>query len=185
MSHELRTPLNGVIGFTIDAPNFYPVRTVEQIIYEPLNALQITCSVSSTLSWTSRNLKWQLALENIPFWVSSRSLEEVVNLQTATPLQGLGSWPLRSIQKYRQGVVGDPLRIQQIPLITLLVTQSSLPKRVTLISALNYRFTKRQHRTSSWFFNANDRYLWASNGNYSKPSAKQMQVYLVAMVVQA
>ncbi|ASK54518.1 two-component sensor histidine kinase BarA [Vibrio tarriae] len=113
MSHELRTPLNGVIGFT------------RQMLKTQLTNSQADCL--QTIEKSANNLltiindildfskleAGKLALENIPFEFQE-VLEEVVNLQATSAHEKGLEITLKIDPKIPRGVVGDPLRIQQV-----------------------------------------------------------------------
>ncbi|MDE1515223.1 two-component sensor histidine kinase BarA [Vibrio sp. dsl-7] len=113
MSHELRTPLNGVIGFT------------RQMLKTQLTNSQTDCL--QTIDKSANNLltiindildfskleAGKLALENIAFEFQD-VLEEVVNLQATSAHEKGLEITLKIDPKIPRGVVGDPLRIQQV-----------------------------------------------------------------------
>jgi two-component system, NarL family, sensor histidine kinase BarA len=113
MSHELRTPLNGVIGFTrqmlktelSNSQKDY-LQTIEKSANNLLNIINDILDFSKMEAG-------KLALENIPFEFQE-NLEEVVDLlATSAHEKGL-EITLKVDPKIPAGVVGDPLRIQQI-----------------------------------------------------------------------
>jgi two-component system sensor histidine kinase BarA len=113
MSHELRTPLNGVIGFTrqmlktelSNSQKDY-LQTIEKSANNLLNIINDILDFSKMEAG-------KLALENIPFEFQE-NLEEVVDLlATSAHEKGL-EITLKIDPKIPAGVVGDPLRIQQI-----------------------------------------------------------------------
>ncbi|MBY6197014.1 two-component sensor histidine kinase BarA [Vibrio hangzhouensis] len=113
MSHELRTPLNGVIGFTrqmlktqlTNSQTDY-LQTIEKSANNLLNIINDILDFSKLEAG-------KLALENIPFEFQD-SLEEVVALQATSAHEKGLELTLKVDSKIPNGLVGDPLRIQQI-----------------------------------------------------------------------
>ena len=113
MSHELRTPLNGVIGFTrqmlktklTNSQTDY-LQTIERSANNLLNIINDILDFSKLEAG-------KLALENIPFDFQS-SLEEVVSLQATSAHEKGLELTLRIDPKIPTGLIGDPLRIQQV-----------------------------------------------------------------------
>lgn len=113
MSHELRTPLNGVIGFTrqmlktqLSNSQTDYLQTIEKSANNLLNIINDILDFSKLEAG-------KLALENIPFEFQE-SLEEVVNLQATSAHEKGLELTLKVDPKIPPGLVGDPLRIQQI-----------------------------------------------------------------------
>lgn len=113
MSHELRTPLNGVIGFTrqmlktqLSNSQTDYLQTIEKSANNLLNIINDILDFSKLEAG-------KLALENIPFEFRE-SLEEVINLQATSAHEKGLEITLKVDPKIPQGLVGDPLRIQQI-----------------------------------------------------------------------
>jgi len=113
MSHELRTPLNGVIGFTrqmlktqLSNSQTDYLQTIEKSANNLLNIINDILDFSKLEAG-------KLALENIPFDFRE-SLEEVVNLQATSAHEKGLEITLKVDPKIPPGLVGDPLRIQQI-----------------------------------------------------------------------
>ncbi|PMH43841.1 two-component sensor histidine kinase BarA [Vibrio sp. 10N.286.49.B3] len=113
MSHELRTPLNGVIGFTrqmlkthLTNSQIDYLQTIERSANNLLNIINDILDFSKLEAG-------KLALENIPFEFQE-SLEEVVNLQATSAHEKGLEITLKVDSKIPAGVIGDPLRIQQI-----------------------------------------------------------------------
>ncbi|MEZ9059437.1 two-component sensor histidine kinase BarA [Vibrio pelagius] len=113
MSHELRTPLNGVIGFTrqmlktqLSTSQTDYLQTIER------SANNLLSIINDILDF-SKLEAGKLALENIPFEFQA-SLEEVVNLQATNAHEKGLELTLKVDPKVPAGIVGDPLRIQQI-----------------------------------------------------------------------
>lgn len=113
MSHELRTPLNGVIGFTrqmlkttlTNSQTDY-LQTIEKSANNLLNIINDILDFSKLEAG-------KLALENIPFDFQG-SLEEVVSLQATSAHEKGLELTLKVDPKIPTGLVGDPLRIQQV-----------------------------------------------------------------------
>lgn len=113
MSHELRTPLNGVIGFTrqmlktqlTNSQTDY-LQTIEKSANNLLNIINDILDFSKLEAG-------KLALENIPFDFQE-SLEEVVSLQATSAHEKGLELTLKVDPKIPTGLVGDPLRIQQV-----------------------------------------------------------------------
>lgn len=113
MSHELRTPLNGVIGFTrqmlkthLTGNQTEHLQTIEK---SANNLLKI---INDILDF-SKLEAGKLALENIPFDFQD-ALEEVVNLQATSAHEKGLELTLRIDPNIPAGLVGDPMRIQQV-----------------------------------------------------------------------
>ncbi|CAH8197052.1 sensory histidine kinase BarA [Vibrio aestuarianus] len=113
MSHELRTPLNGVIGFTrqmlktqLSNSQMDYLQTIEKSANNLLNIINDILDFSKLEAG-------KLALENIPFEFQE-SLEEVVNLQATSAHEKGLEITLKVDPKIPAGLVGDPLRIQQV-----------------------------------------------------------------------
>jgi two-component system, NarL family, sensor histidine kinase BarA len=113
MSHELRTPLNGVIGFTrqmLKTQLSKSQRDYLQTIEKSANNL---LSIINDILDFSKLEAGKLALENIPFEFE-QNLEEVVDLlATSAHEKGL-EITLKVDPNIPAGLVGDPLRIQQV-----------------------------------------------------------------------
>ncbi len=113
MSHELRTPLNGVIGFTrqmlktqlTNSQTDY-LQTIEKSANNLLNIINDILDFSKLEAG-------KLALENIPFEFQE-SLAEVVSLQATSAHEKGLELTLKVDPKIPTGLVGDPLRIQQV-----------------------------------------------------------------------
>lgn len=113
MSHELRTPLNGVIGFTrqmlktnLTSSQTDYLQTIERSANNLLNIINDILDFSKLEAG-------KLLLENIPFEFQE-SLEEVVNLQATSAHEKGLELTLKVDPKIPVGLVGDPLRIQQV-----------------------------------------------------------------------
>ncbi|MDF2154125.1 two-component sensor histidine kinase BarA [Vibrio sp. CAU 1672] len=113
MSHELRTPLNGVIGFTrqmlktqLSNSQTDYLQTIEKSANNLLNIINDILDFSKLEAG-------KLALENIPFDFRE-NLEEVINLQATSAHEKGLEITLKIDPKIPAGLVGDPLRIQQV-----------------------------------------------------------------------
>lgn len=113
MSHELRTPLNGVIGFTrqmlktqLSNSQTDYLQTIEKSANNLLNIINDILDFSKLEAG-------KLALENIPFDFRE-SLEEVISLQATSAHEKGLEITLKVDPKIPSGLIGDPLRIQQV-----------------------------------------------------------------------
>lgn len=113
MSHELRTPLNGVIGFTrqmlktrLSTSQQDYLQTIEK------SANNLLTIINDILDF-SKLEAGKLLLENIPFDFTE-SLDEVMKLlATSAHEKGL-ELTLKIDNRIPTGLIGDPLRIQQV-----------------------------------------------------------------------
>ncbi|MCF7353940.1 two-component sensor histidine kinase BarA [Vibrio sp. CK2-1] len=113
MSHELRTPLNGVIGFArqmlkteLTANQIDYLQTIER-------SAQNLLSIINDILDFSKLEAGKLLLENIPFDLQE-TLDEVVSLQATSAHEKGLEITLNIDSNIPQGMVGDPLRIQQV-----------------------------------------------------------------------
>ncbi|TVO40093.1 two-component sensor histidine kinase BarA [Vibrio algivorus] len=113
MSHELRTPLNGVIGFArqmlkteLTANQVDYLQTIER-------SAQNLLSIINDILDFSKLEAGKLLLENIPFDLQE-TLDEVVSLQATSAHEKGLEITLNIDPNIPQGIVGDPLRIQQV-----------------------------------------------------------------------
>lgn len=113
MSHELRTPLNGVIGFTRQMLKTHLSTSQTDYLQTIERSANNLLSIINDILDFSKLEAGKLALENIPFEFQA-SLEEVVNLQATNAHEKVLELTLKIDPKVPPGVVGDPLRIQQI-----------------------------------------------------------------------
>ncbi|MFL7015861.1 two-component sensor histidine kinase BarA [Vibrio cyclitrophicus] len=113
MSHELRTPLNGVIGFTRQMLKTHLSNSQTDYLQTIERSANNLLSIINDILDFSKLEAGKLALENIPFEFQA-SLEEVVNLQATNAHEKGLELTLKINPKVPPGVVGDPLRIQQI-----------------------------------------------------------------------
>ncbi len=121
MSHELRTPLNGVIGFTRQILKTQLTNSQKDYLQTIERSANNLLTIINDILDFSKLEAGKLALENVPFELQE-NLEEVVDLlATSAHEKGL-EINLKVDQKIPVGLVGDPLRIQQV--ITNLVGNS-------------------------------------------------------------
>ena len=113
MSHELRTPLNGVIGFTRQMLKTHLSTSQTDYLQTIERSANNLLSIINDILDFSKLEAGKLALENIPFEFQA-SLEEVVNLQATNAHEKGLELTLKIDPKVPPGIVGDPLRIQQI-----------------------------------------------------------------------
>ncbi|SKA45713.1 two-component sensor histidine kinase BarA [Enterovibrio nigricans] len=113
MSHELRTPLNGVIGFTrqmlktqLSTSQQDYLQTIEK------SANNLLTIINDILDF-SKLEAGKLLLENIPFDFED-SLDEVMRLLAPMAHEKGLELNLRIDPRIPTGVIGDPLRIQQV-----------------------------------------------------------------------
>ncbi|PWI34615.1 two-component sensor histidine kinase BarA [Vibrio albus] len=113
MSHELRTPLNGVIGFArqmlktnLTSSQTDYLQTIERSANNLLNIINDILDFSKLEAG-------KLLLENIPFEFQE-NLEEVVSLLAPSAHEKGLELTLKVDPKVPKGLVGDPLRIQQV-----------------------------------------------------------------------
>jgi two-component system sensor histidine kinase BarA len=113
MSHELRTPLNGVIGFTRQMLKTQLSNSQKDYLQTIEKSANNLLSIINDILDFSKLEAGKLALENIPFEFE-QNLEEVVDLlATSAHEKGL-EITLKVDPKIPVGLVGDPLRIQQV-----------------------------------------------------------------------
>ncbi|MGC9492107.1 two-component sensor histidine kinase BarA, partial [Vibrio genomosp. F10] len=113
MSHELRTPLNGVIGFTRQMLKTQLTNSQTDYLQTIEKSANNLLSIINDILDFSKLEAGKLALENIPFEFQD-SLEEVVNLQATSAHEKGLELTLKVDPKIPVGLVGDPLRIQQV-----------------------------------------------------------------------
>ncbi|UTV28188.1 two-component sensor histidine kinase BarA [Photobacterium atrarenae] len=113
MSHELRTPLNGVIGFTrqmlktrLSSSQQDYLQTIEK------SANNLLTIINDILDF-SKLEAGKLLLENIPFDFSE-SLDEVMKLLAPSAHEKGLELTLKIDNRIPTGMIGDPLRIQQV-----------------------------------------------------------------------
>ncbi|MGF1687708.1 two-component sensor histidine kinase BarA [Photobacterium japonica] len=113
MSHELRTPLNGVIGFTrqmlktrLSSSQQDYLQTIEK------SANNLLTIINDILDF-SKLEAGKLLLENIPFDFTD-SLDEVMKLLAPSAHEKGLELTLKIDQRIPTGMIGDPLRIQQV-----------------------------------------------------------------------
>ncbi|HCT5077321.1 TPA: two-component sensor histidine kinase BarA [Vibrio cholerae] len=113
MSHELRTPLNGVIGFTRQMLKTKLTNSQADYLQTIEKSANNLLTIINDILDFSKLEAGKLALENIPFEFQE-VLEEVVNLQATSAHEKGLEITLKIDPKIPRGVVGDPLRIQQV-----------------------------------------------------------------------
>ncbi len=113
MSHELRTPLNGVIGFTRQMLKTQLTNSQADYLQTIEKSANNLLTIINDILDFSKLEAGKLALENIPFEFQE-SLEEVVHLQAASAHEKGLEITLKVDPKIPAGLVGDPLRIQQV-----------------------------------------------------------------------
>ncbi|MFM2590924.1 two-component sensor histidine kinase BarA [Vibrio sp. TBV020] len=113
MSHELRTPLNGVIGFTRQMLKTTLTNSQTDYLQTIENSANNLLNIINDILDFSKLEAGKLALENIPFDFQA-SLEEVVSLQATSAHEKGLELTLKIDPKIPAGLVGDPLRIQQV-----------------------------------------------------------------------
>ncbi len=113
MSHELRTPLNGVIGFTRQMLKTQLTKSQADYLQTIEKSANNLLTIINDILDFSKLEAGKLALENIPFEFQD-SLEEVVNLQATSAHEKGLEITLKVDPKIPAGLVGDPLRIQQV-----------------------------------------------------------------------
>lgn len=113
MSHELRTPLNGVIGFTrqmlktrLSTSQQDYLQTIEK------SANNLLTIINDILDF-SKLEAGKLLLENIPFDFTE-SLDEVMKLLAPSAHEKGLELTLKIDNRIPTGLIGDPLRIQQV-----------------------------------------------------------------------
>ncbi|GAB2636696.1 two-component sensor histidine kinase BarA [Vibrio panuliri] len=113
MSHELRTPLNGVIGFTRQMLKTQLTNSQADYLQTIEKSANNLLTIINDILDFSKLEAGKLALENIPFEFQD-TLEEVVSLQATSAHEKGLEITLKIDPKVPRGVVGDPLRIQQV-----------------------------------------------------------------------
>jgi two-component system sensor histidine kinase BarA len=113
MSHELRTPLNGVIGFTRQMLKTQLTNSQTDYLQTIEKSANNLLTIINDILDFSKLEAGKLALENIPFEFQD-SLEEVLTLQATSAHEKGLELTLKIDPKIPNGLVGDPLRIQQI-----------------------------------------------------------------------
>ncbi|NAW69045.1 two-component sensor histidine kinase BarA [Vibrio sp. V27_P1S3P104] len=113
MSHELRTPLNGVIGFTRQMLKTQLTNSQADYLQTIEKSANNLLTIINDILDFSKLEAGKLALENIPFEFQE-TLEEVVNLQATSAHEKGLEITLKIDSKIPVGLVGDPLRIQQV-----------------------------------------------------------------------
>ncbi len=113
MSHELRTPLNGVIGFTRQMLKTRLTNSQTDYLLTIEKSANNLLSIINDILDFSKLEAGKLALESIPFDFRE-SLEEALSLQAASAHEKGLEITLKIDPKIPAGLVGDPLRVQQV-----------------------------------------------------------------------
>lgn len=113
MSHELRTPLNGVIGFTRQMLKTKLSNSQQDYLQTIEKSANNLLSIINDILDFSKLEAGKLALEKIPFEFE-QNLEEVIDLLATNAHEKGLEITLRVDQNIPVGLVGDPLRIQQV-----------------------------------------------------------------------
>jgi two-component system sensor histidine kinase BarA len=113
MSHELRTPLNGVIGFTRQMLKTNLSKSQQDYLQTIEKSANNLLSIINDILDFSKLEAGKLALENIPFEFE-QNLEEVIDLLATNAHEKGLEITLRVDPNIPVGLVGDPLRIQQV-----------------------------------------------------------------------
>ncbi|MGF1763107.1 two-component sensor histidine kinase BarA [Aliivibrio kagoshimensis] len=113
MSHELRTPLNGVIGFTRQLLKTRLSSSQQDYLLTIEGSANNLLTIINDILDFSKLEAGKLLLENIPFEFQE-SLDEVVALLAPSAHEKGLELTLKVDTNIPTGVIGDPLRIQQV-----------------------------------------------------------------------
>ncbi len=113
MSHELRTPLNGVLGFARQMLKTQLTTNQADYLQTIERSAQSLLSIINDILDFSKLEAGKLLLENIPFDFQE-SLVEVANLQAPSAHEKGLEITLKVDPNIPTGIIGDPLRVQQI-----------------------------------------------------------------------
>ncbi len=113
MSHELRTPLNGVIGFTRQLLKTRLSSSQQDYLLTIEGSANNLLTIINDILDFSKLEAGKLLLENIPFEFQE-SLDEVVALLAPSAHEKGLEITLKVDPNIPTGVIGDPLRIQQV-----------------------------------------------------------------------
>ncbi|TKF16359.1 two-component sensor histidine kinase BarA [Enterovibrio norvegicus] len=113
MSHELRTPLNGVIGFTRQMLKTQLSSSQQDYLLTIEKSANNLLTIINDILDFSKLEAGKLLLENIPFDFED-SLDEVMRLLAPMAHEKGLELNLRIDPRIPPGVIGDPLRIQQV-----------------------------------------------------------------------
>lgn len=113
MSHELRTPLNGVIGFTRQMLKTSLSNNQQDYLQTIERSANNLLTIINDILDFSKLEAGKLLLENLPFNFQD-SLDEVVSLLAPSAHEKGLEITLKIDQRVPSGLIGDPLRIQQV-----------------------------------------------------------------------
>ncbi len=113
MSHELRTPLNGVIGFTRQMLKTSLSENQQDYLQTIERSANNLLTIINDILDFSKLEAGKLLLENLPFDFQD-SLDEVVSLLAPSAHEKGLEITLKIDQRVPSGLIGDPLRIQQV-----------------------------------------------------------------------
>nr|WP_086940253.1 two-component sensor histidine kinase BarA [Thaumasiovibrio occultus] len=113
MSHELRTPLNGVIGFTRQMLKTQLTTSQQDYLQTIEKSANNLLTIINDILDFSKLEAGKLLLENIPFDFSE-SLDEVMRLLAPSAHEKELELTLKVDPRIPPGLIGDPMRIQQI-----------------------------------------------------------------------
>ncbi|EAS63816.1 two-component sensor histidine kinase BarA [Photobacterium angustum] len=113
MSHELRTPLNGVIGFTRQMLKTKLNTSQKDYLLTIENSANNLLTIINDILDFSKLEAGKLLLENIPFDFTD-SLDEVMRLLAPSAHEKGLELTLKIDDRIPAGLIGDPLRIQQV-----------------------------------------------------------------------
>lgn len=113
MSHELRTPLNGVIGFTRQMLKTSLSNNQQDYLQTIERSANNLLTIINDILDFSKLEAGKLLLENLPFNFQD-SLDEMVSLLAPSAHEKGLEITLKIDQRVPSGLIGDPLRIQQV-----------------------------------------------------------------------
>ncbi|MDX1304092.1 two-component sensor histidine kinase BarA [Photobacterium sp.] len=113
MSHELRTPLNGVIGFTRQMLKTRLSSSQQDYLLTIEKSANNLLTIINDILDFSKLEAGKLLLENIPFDFTE-SLDEVMCLLAPSAHEKGLELTLKIDNRIPAGLIGDPLRIQQV-----------------------------------------------------------------------
>lgn len=113
MSHELRTPLNGVIGFTRQMLKTRLSSSQQDYLLTIEKSANNLLTIINDILDFSKLEAGKLLLENIPFDFTE-SLDEVMRLLAPSAHEKGLELTLKIDNRIPTGLIGDPLRIQQV-----------------------------------------------------------------------
>ncbi|MFC1507732.1 two-component sensor histidine kinase BarA, partial [Pseudomonadota bacterium] len=113
MSHELRTPLNGVIGFTRQMLKTRLSSSQQDYLLTIEKSANNLLTIINDILDFSKLEAGKLLLENIPFDFTE-SLDEVMRLLAPSAHEKGLELTLKIDNRIPAGLIGDPLRIQQV-----------------------------------------------------------------------